>query len=296
MNFAALQTVSTLSLALCAAASVWLVLRSVRALPRLGGAEPTLTGLPVVFRIFIWPARLLAPIVRRAIPATSHRRLLSALEASELFPVVTPEIWLALRIQHGVLAGLMVMMLADANGSAGIGLMIGAAVCGYFYGAHWLRKVIAGRTQRIARDLPAYLDLLTVCVEAGATLTAGIRMVVDQAPASPLRSYFERVLREVRGGRPRAQAFTLVAELYAVESLCALASALAHAESSGMSLGQVLRAQAGQRTAERFARAEQLAMQAPVKMLGPLIFCIFPCTFIVLAVPIAYRLLEVMPK
>jgi tight adherence protein C len=60
-----------------------------------------------------------------------------------------------------------------------------------------------------------------------------------------------------------------------------------------MSLGQILRTQSEQRTAERFARAERLAMQAPVKMLGPLIFCIFPCTFIVLAVPIVVRMLEV---
>jgi tight adherence protein C len=59
-----------------------------------------------------------------------------------------------------------------------------------------------------------------------------------------------------------------------------------------MSIGQVLRTQAEQRSTERFVRAEHQAMQAPVKMLGPLIFCIFPCTFIVLAIPIAHRLME----
>jgi len=102
------------------------------------------------------------------------------------------------------------------------------------------------------------------------------------------------VLREIRGGRPRAEAFTHVAGIYGNESLTTLASALEHAESAGMSLGQVLRAQAEQRTAERFARAEKLAMQAPVKMLGPLILCIFPCTFIVIGVPIAVRLKEAL--
>jgi tight adherence protein C len=133
-----------------------------------------------------------------------------------------------------------------------------------------------------------------VCVEAGATLTSGIRLILEQAPDSALRSYFERVLREVRSGRPRAQAFAEVADSFAVESLGTLAAALAAAEGAGLSLGQVLRTQAAQRTAERFARAERLAMQAPVKMLGPLILCIFPCTFIVIAVPIAVRLKEAL--
>jgi tight adherence protein C len=131
-------------------------------------------------------------------------------------------------------------------------------------------------------------------VEAGATLTSGIRLILEQAPPGALRGYFERVLREVRSGRPRAQAFAEVADAYAVESLGTLAAALAAAEGAGLSLGQVLRTQAAQRTAERFARAEKLAMQAPVKMLGPLILCIFPCTFIVIAVPIAVRLKEAL--
>ncbi len=144
--------------------------------------------------------------------------------------------------------------------------------------------------RRIARDLPSYLDLLTVCVEAGATLTAGVNQIIEGAPDSPLRRYFEHVLREVRGGQLRAHAFERVAALYAVPSLSTLAAALGHAESSGMSLGGILRAQGQQRIAERFARAEKLAMQAPVKLLGPLILCIFPCTFVVLAVPIVVRL------
>jgi tight adherence protein C len=162
----------------------------------------------------------------------------------------------------------------------------------FLHGGLWLRRAQRERERQVTKELPAYLDLLTVCVEAGATLTAAVRLIVEQAPISPLRSYFERVLREVRGGRPRALAFTHVAEQLGIESLSTLASTLAHAEGSGMSLGQILRQQSEQRTTERFVRAEKLAMQAPVKMLGPLIFCIFPCTFIVLAVPIAVKLME----
>ena len=131
-------------------------------------------------------------------------------------------------------------------------------------------------------------------MEAGATLTAGIKLIVDRAPPGDLRHYFERVLREIRSGRPRVQAFARVAADYQSPALDSLAAALVHAESAGMSLGGVLRAQASQRTAERFAEAEKLALQAPVKLLGPLILCIFPCTFIVLSVPVVVRLMEVL--
>ena len=69
------------------------------------------------------------------------------------------------------------------------------------------------------------------------------------------------------------------------------ATATLQAESSGASLATVLRAQADQRLHERFARAEKLALEAPVKMLGPLVLCIFPCTFLVLAFPLVMRFL-----
>ena len=69
-----------------------------------------------------------------------------------------------------------------------------------------------------------------------------------------------------------------------------LVSSLVQAEKTGASLGTVLRAQSTQRTNERFARAEKLAMEAPVKMLGPLILCIFPCTFVVIGFPIGVKM------
>ena len=71
-----------------------------------------------------------------------------------------------------------------------------------------------------------------------------------------------------------------------------LVAALVQAETSGGSLSGVLRAQSEQRLNERFARAEKLALEAPVKLLAPLILCIFPCTFLVLAFPVVIRLLE----
>jgi tight adherence protein C len=286
-----MTSVGSIAPAICNAVAVATILLLVARTWRQnssGGAAGN--RLPLGLAISRWPALMLAPTLSGLLSAAHERRVLRLLDANGLYPRLTPVLWLASRIVHGCAAAGAVLMLGGSGSWMAATL---AAVAGFMTGGIWLRRLDLARERAIARELPAYLDLLTVCVEAGATLTAGVRLIVAQAPESPLRSYFERVLREVRSGRPRAEAFTHVAEIHGIESLTTLASALAHAEGAGMSLGQILRTQSEQRTAERFARAERLAMQAPVKMLGPLIFCIFPCTFIVLAVPIVVRMLEV---
>jgi tight adherence protein C len=280
---------SVVALSVCATATAVLVGRialSVYTLPSATEQLPWYQGR--LLRI----ARFLAPTFDKWLSARRRTRLQRFLVAHELDASFDAPSWLALRATHGFCFAVSGALCAWLLGVSAYFLAGAAFFVGYGWMGLWCHRRRIERQRAIARDLPAYLDLLTVCVESGATLTAGIRLVVGQAPASALRNYFERVLREVRAGRARAQAFSQVAELYGVSSLSALSTALVHAEHSGMSLGNVLRAQAQQRTAERFARAEKLAMQAPVKLLGPLILCIFPCTFVVLAVPIAVRLME----
>ena len=246
--------------------------------------------LPLAMRLAFPLACVLEPVTGCLM---SERRLAQTgrqLEALGLGSRLTPLAWESARVALALVPAIAACM---ADGSMAW-LLLGLAVAGYCSGGAWLRRQRERLQRSVVRELPVWLDLMTVCVEAGATLTSGLRLIVAQAPDGPLREYFDRVLREVRGGRARAQAFAHVAEIYDIESLTTLASAISHAEGSGMSLGQVLRTQAEQRTAERFARAEKLAMQAPVKMLGPLILCIFPCTFIVIGVPIAVRLKEAL--
>lgn len=245
---------------------------------------------PLLLRLAAPLAALLEPLVDLGLAARRRRRLAERFESLGLAHALTPQRWESMCIALALLAGGVALLLLPTM----TWLAAPCALAGYLYGGLWLKRRREQQHRAIGRELPAWLDLMIVCVEAGSTLTAGLRLIVEQAPPGPLREFFDRVLREIRGGRPRAQAFTHVAALTGNESLISLAAALEHAESSGMSLGQVLRAQAEQRTAERFARAEKLAMQAPVKMLGPLILCIFPCTFIVIGVPIAVRLMEAL--
>ena len=274
-------------IALAVSAVSMLILRRCR--NTLAVPVPGRVRLPLLMRAIAPLALLLEPCVECLLSPGRVARTSRQLEALGLGPSVSVPRWEALRAAQALTCG---MLAAVASGTMWLCMLLAAG--GYLFGGIWLRRQHESLQRSVVRDLPAWLDLMTVCVEAGATLTSGLRLIVAQAPESPLREFFDRVLREVRGGRARAQAFSHVASIYAIESLDTLASALSHAESSGMSLGRVLRSQAEQRTAERFARAEKLAMQAPVKMLGPLILCIFPCTFIVIGVPIAVRLKEAL--
>jgi tight adherence protein C len=129
-------------------------------------------------------------------------------------------------------------------------------------------------------------------VEAGQNLHGALQQVAQHGPQGPLREELLRVLADMRAGVPRARAMEGLAHRTGVAALASLAVLIVQAEKMGMSLGPLLRIKADQCRAERFLRAEKLALQAPVKMLFPLVACLFPCTFLVIAFPIGYRLLN----
>lgn len=281
----------------CAASSlmfVGVVLLLVHLLKRRSQDIAVNRDLPWWLRSAVPLAEVLLYRVGRFWPLRSLARYRALLAAEPWGHRISPELWVSLRLVHactGACAAAATMAYFDSAALTGA---LSGGVAAFAAGGLWLRRRRRARLRRFARELPPYIDMLTVCIEAGATLSAGIRLIVERAPPGDLRHYFQRVLREIRSGRPRAQAFARVAADYQASALDSLAAALVHAESSGMSLGSVLRAQAAQRTKERFAAAEKLALQAPVKLLGPLILCIFPCTFIVLSVPVVVRLMEVL--
>jgi tight adherence protein C len=287
-------TAAVASLCFLAAAAGITLLQRLFPLERM--SEPfshVLKRWPLPIRPFLGPARLVAVLIAKQLPSAYCAKTRRRLEKADLHPGIDASQWAGLCICVTLATGTAAFLVTILAGLDGLPYVLVAAALAWIGCERWVQQRIIDCERRIVRDLPPCLDLLTLCVEAGATLTAAARFIVEQAPDGPLRNYFDRVLREVRSGRARAQAFASVADSYGVECLSTLASALSHAETAGMSIGQVLRTQAEQRSTERFVRAERQAMQAPVKMLGPLIFCIFPCTFIVLAVPIAYRLMEV---
>jgi len=154
----------------------------------------------------------------------------------------------------------------------------------------WLRDQIKKRHNKILRSLPYSLDLLTLSVEAGLDFQAAISKVVEKGQEGPLKEEFSIMLGEIKLGKTREQALRNLADRVQLPQLTSFVSNLIQADRMGTSLGKVLRIQSTQMRIERTHRAEKLANEAPVKMLFPLVLCIFPTVFFILFGPIIYRM------
>ncbi len=187
-----------------------------------------------------------------------------------------------------VLLGSVVLAAIDALDLFGL---LTLALAGYFFPTIWLRDVRAKRQKDVLRALPVYLDFITMAVEAGLNLNGALNQAMDKGPPGPLRNEFYMVVRDLRAGVPRADALRRMEKRLDMEEIASFVGTVIQAEKMGARLGTALRVQALQRRTERFQRAEKLAMEAPVKLILPLIVFIFPVTFIVLAFPIAMKFL-----
>ena len=238
-----------------------------------------------------WFLRLLMPLSGPAavwlgprMPTGLRQSLQRRLRLAGIDEAVLPQQWLAV-------GGASALLAAAAGGAAGAEpwAMLGLSVFGAMMPMLWMRDAVTCRAQEVIRDLPVYVDMLTLALEAGGALSVALKVATDRAPDGVLRRAFMRVQGDLRAGRSRSEALLALGERLSLPAVDPLVAALVQAESSGASLATVLRAQADQRLHERFARAEKLALEAPVKMLGPLVLCIFPCTFLVLAFPLVMR-------
>jgi tight adherence protein C len=180
----------------------------------------------------------------------------------------------------------------DFSGNTYLQTAIYGALFGWLYPALWLKDRLALRRRETLKSFPFFLDIITLCVEAGLNFQGAMNQAVDKGPKGVLRDEFRRVLRDIRAGKPRAESLRHMAERLNEPCATNFTTAVIQAEAMGMNLGPILRAQADQRRMERFLRAEKLAMEAPVKMLFPLIAFIFPCTFIVLFFPIVMQFMQ----
>jgi tight adherence protein C len=225
------------------------------------------------------------------IPGAWLQALDSALERAGLDVHLRAGQWLALLLLAATVSAGAWLSVTRAAGSALILQATIAAATGAVLPCLWLRDRVVQRRNAILRDLPGYLDLLTLGLEAGCAFGAALQLTVARSAPGPLRYALERALQEIRAGRSRSEALLRLERRLRVNPLSAAVAAIVQAEATGVSLAPVMRAQALRSTQERFARAEKRAMEAPVKMLAPLVLCIFPGTFIVIGFPIAVRLL-----
>jgi tight adherence protein C len=263
--------------------------------------------LPLFWRL-AWPLVLLFEGAAGATMGSQGRISCEArLRAAGLGRQLTPArhragCWVAALVGAGLLgAGWMLVAASVSTPASGSGSVPGSsthlafsligAVIGGLLPVTRLRDRAMGRQRAMLRQLPFFLDLVTMSVEAGLNLNAALAQAVDRGPPGPLREELAHLLRDLRAGRAREEALRALASRTQLPAVSNLVAALGVAHKQGASLGPILRAQAEQRRTERFLRAEKLAMEAPVKMLLPLALFIFPGTFTVLLFPVVSRLM-----
>ncbi len=187
--------------------------------------------------------------------------------------------------------GLGLFILGGLGGLYGlrtIGLLVVgtavAAAAGFFLPDVLLYNAGVKRQDKIQKALPDALDMLTVCVEAGLGFDAALAQVARNT-AGPLAAEFSRVLQEIQIGKSRTQALRAMTNRTTVPELRAFVSALVQASELGIAIADVLREQAKEMRLRRRQRAEEKAQKVPVKILFPLVFCLFPSMFIVIIGP-----------
>lgn len=169
-------------------------------------------------------------------------------------------------------------------------LLVGLAAGGFVVPDFWLSRRISRRQLQIQNALPDAIDMLTITTEAGLSFESGLQEIMSKWD-NELSREFARTLRDVGMGQSRREALTSMASRTGVSDVQSFVTALNQAEELGVSIGRVLRSQSEDMRVRRRQRAYEKANQAPVKIMFPLVFLIFPSIFAVLLGPAVPQLL-----
>jgi len=185
--------------------------------------------------------------------------------------------------------GVLTSLYLDTLMGIGVPVYIALAFLGMLIPLMGLNDMIKKRHHKIRRALPYTLDLLTLAVEAGLDFTAALSKIVDKLNGNPFQDEVKKLTRDLAMGKTRIEALKDMSERVRMEELQSVVSALVQADELGSALGPTLRIQSAELRRRRFQLAEKKAMQAPVKMLFPLVAFIFPLVFLIVFGPIALK-------
>ena len=243
---------------------------------------------------FLRPAiERLGTFLSRSTPQKARQDLLNKLELAGKPGNLTPEDFGAVRlVAAAVLAavGLLLGFLLGSPVYIAISAAVGA-VLGYYAPVAWLQQKVDARRADIQKGLPDAMDLLVIAVDAGLGFDAALARVTDKYK-NALSEQFAKVLREVSLGRPRLEAMDEMGRSSGVEDLHNFIQAVIQSEQFGTGIGKILRIQADEMRRKRRQRAQEKAAQATLKMMLPMVGCIFPTLWIVLLGPAALILLN----
>ena len=196
--------------------------------------------------------------------------------------------WLGIKAVSSIVFAIVFFLLFTflLGTGAVLGMLLGVAgiAFGYIAPEFWLGRRVRARQKAILLQIPDALDLLTISVRAGLGFDAALAKVVEKM-VGPLTDEFRRALAEVRMGKARRDALRDIVPRTEVAPLTNFIGAIIQAEQLGVSISKVLQVQSEQLRIERRQRAEEMAAKAPIKMLFPLVGCIFPSLFVVILGP-----------
>jgi tight adherence protein C len=245
--------------------------------------------------------RIMAPLQKKA---SKVARRLSGSDAPErirkrLDVAGNPVGWTVERVQAGKVIGAIFMFLVSSGLTAVMGtslairvvIIVGATAIGWLGPNLYLYQKVYDRSNRMQRELPDAIDLMTISVESGLAFDAAVQQVARNTEG-PLADEFSRVLREMQIGQGRAEALRGLAERTEVDDVKSFVTAMVQADSFGIPIANVLRIQSSEMRTKRRQRAEEKAQKVPVKITIPLIFCILPCLFIAVMGPAVIHIMD----
>ena len=235
----------------------------------------------------------LGSLLSRSTPQKARQDLLNRLELAGRPGNLTPEDFAAVRlVAAAVMAalGLLVGLLLGNPVYLVISLVAGT-ILGYYLPVLWLKQKVDGRRTEVQKGLPDALDLLVICVDAGLGFDAALARVTDKYK-NALSELLSKALREVSLGRPRLEALDEMGRNSGVEDLHNFIQAVIQSEQFGTGIGKVLRIQADEMRRKRRQRAQEKGAQATLKMMLPMVGCIFPTLWIVLLGPAVLILMQ----
>jgi tight adherence protein C len=228
----------------------------------------------------------LGSMLSRSTPQKARQDLLNRLELAGRPGNLTPEDFAAVRLVAAAVFGAIGLLLGFLLGGGvylAIALVVGV-ILGYYVPVIWLKQKVDGRKSEIQKGLPDALDLLVICVDAGLGFDAALARVTDKYK-NALSELLSKALREVSLGRPRLEALDEMGRNSGVEDLHNFIQAVIQSEQFGTGIGKILRIQADEMRRKRRQRAQERGAQATLKMMLPMVGCIFPTLWIVLLGP-----------
>lgn len=245
--------------------------------------------IPIFFRMFMPLTNNVMPLLKNEAMQKMVQSAQKKLGMAGYELAMSGEQFVALRILFLIFGVLIaVLLILGQQAASGIIFLLIMAV----YPNVWLNRIIRMRHLEILKALPNVLDLLTLSVEAGRDFLTALRDIVMRRKLDAIGEELRRSLHEIQLGKTRQEALHEMSLRVNQPELTTVLNSVIQADELGVSIGQLLRVQGDQLRAKRFARAEKLANESPVKILFPIIIFIFPAVFIVLMGPLMSQALK----